>query len=190
MPPPVKCLVGISAWSSVAVMGSCLCVCTFSLIDRRIPEARSLGTASWLCRVHLPSHGPLYIGKGWLPWKSPHLLRWLKILPHFLCPVSTFFSFTCGMRKFLGQASNQCHRNDNAWSLTHWATRELHVPHLKWNSSFASPLHFYADRSTDSPSPTCSVTFSHGLQWGVETHCLAPNTISAGDSEKATAAKN
>lgn len=65
-----KYFVTINALFSTVMMGLCLClrVCAhlfFSFIDRRLPEACSIGTAPWLCGVHLPSYGPLYIGKGW-----------------------------------------------------------------------------------------------------------------------------
>ena len=37
-----------------------------------------------------------------------------------------FFGHAHCIEKFLGQESNQYHSNNNAGSLTHWATRELH----------------------------------------------------------------
>lgn len=76
-------------------------VSLLSFVDRCIPEACSLGTTSWLRRIHLPPYGPLYIGKGWPLSKNLLVAEINEGLGVLFCPLSLATELLCIILPFL-----------------------------------------------------------------------------------------
>jgi len=57
---------------------------------------------------------------------ASELRKTLSALQHLFV-----FGCACGLQKFPGQGLNPCHSSDNAVSLTHQATMELHSAHFR-----------------------------------------------------------